>query len=195
MIGWSEILQGQLLAAVEYLTAGGWVVLPLAVLSLWLWSLIFYKLKQITGLRPGRGPARSGSWKAVLEREMNTGIKVSPDIRQARIERDRLLLEAKLDNQVKTILVLASVAPLLGLLGTVTGMITTFEVIARFGTGNARAMAGGISEALITTQLGLMIALPGLFLGNFISHRVDRMKARIRCYCLGLARAKETSAC
>jgi hypothetical protein len=56
--------------------------------------------------------------------------------------------------------VLAAVAPLLGLLGTVTGMIATFDVLAVFGTGNAKAMAGGISEALITTQTGLLVALP-----------------------------------
>ncbi len=67
-------------------------------------------------------------------------------------------------------------------------MITTFEVISRFGTGNARALAGGISEALVTTQLGLMVALPGLFLGNFISRRVEKTKARIRGHCLVLAR-------
>ncbi len=193
MGGWIRILESRLPAAVEYLAAGGWVMLPLAVLSLWLWALIFYKLIQLKGLRPGRGPARPGSWKAVLEKEMKTAADSSPGIRLARIERRRLLLEAKLDGQVKTLLVLASVAPLLGLLGTVTGMITTFEVISRFGTGNARALAGGISEALITTQLGLMVALPGLFLGNFISHRVERMKVRIRRYCLSLTRAGETT--
>ena len=70
-------------------------------------------------------------------------------------------------------------------------MITTFEVISRFGTGNAKALAGGISEALITTQLGLMVALPGLFLGNLIRRRVEKIKARIRGYCLSLVRTGE----
>jgi biopolymer transport protein ExbB len=58
--------------------------------------------------------------------------------------------------------VLAAMAPLMGLLGTVTGMITTFDILAIFGTGNVKAMAGGISESLITTQTGLIVAIPGL---------------------------------
>ncbi|MEQ8979702.1 MAG: MotA/TolQ/ExbB proton channel family protein, partial [Deltaproteobacteria bacterium] len=69
------------------------------------------------------------------------------------------------------------VAPLLGLLGTVTGMITTFEVITVFGTGNPRLLSGGISVALITTQLGLMVAIP-LVLGHaFVSRAVERRQA------------------
>lgn len=63
---------------------------------------------------------------------------------------------------------LTSVAPLLGLLGTVNGMITTFNVLTIFGTGNAKAMSGGISEALITTQFGLVIAIIGLFSSSVI---------------------------
>ncbi len=85
-----------------------------------------------------------------------------------------------------TILVLASLAPLMGLLGTVSGMLTTFDVIALFGTGNARALAAGVSEALITTQSGLVVALPGLFMGNFIRRRVDRLKGRLERYCFSL---------
>jgi biopolymer transport protein ExbB len=63
---------------------------------------------------------------------------------------------------------LASVAPLLGLLGTVTGMILTFQAITLFGTGDAKLMAGGISQALITTVLGLVVAIPLIFLHNLI---------------------------
>lgn len=67
--------------------------------------------------------------------------------------------------------VLAAIAPLLGLLGTVTGMMDTFDVLAVFGTGNAKAMANGISEALITTQTGLLIAIPGLYMKGFLDRR------------------------
>ena len=66
---------------------------------------------------------------------------------------------------------LASVAPLLGLFGTVTGMIETFQAISLYGTGDPKLMAGGISQALITTQLGLMAAIPLLFLHSLISSR------------------------
>lgn len=66
---------------------------------------------------------------------------------------------------------LASVAPLLGLFGTVTGMIETFQAITLYGTGDPKLMAGGISQALITTQLGLMVAIPLLFLYSLIASR------------------------
>ncbi|MBE9569130.1 MAG: MotA/TolQ/ExbB proton channel family protein, partial [Proteobacteria bacterium] len=80
---------------------------------------------------------------------------------------------------LSVIAVLAAVAPLFGLLGTVTGMMTTFDVIAVFGTGNAKAMAGGISEALITTQSGLLVAIPGLFMSVFLIRRADHLESNL----------------
>lgn len=74
------------------------------------------------------------------------------------------------------ILVIAAVSPLLGLLGTVTGMISTFEVITEFGTGDPKLLSGGISIALITTELGLMVAIPALLLGNLLSGWAERIK-------------------
>ncbi len=67
------------------------------------------------------------------------------------------------------VMVLAAVAPLLGLLGTVTGMITTFDMITEYGTGDPKMLSGGISEALITTMFGLIVAIPLLMLGNLMS--------------------------
>ena len=66
------------------------------------------------------------------------------------------------------ILVIAAVSPLLGLLGTVTGMISTFDVITKFGTGDPKMLSGGISTALITTELGLIVAIPTLLLGSLL---------------------------
>lgn len=74
------------------------------------------------------------------------------------------------------ILVIAAVAPLLGLLGTVTGMITTFEVITEHGTGDPQLLSGGISTALVTTELGLIVAVPTLLIGNALSGWADRIK-------------------
>jgi len=74
------------------------------------------------------------------------------------------------------IMVFAAVAPLLGLLGTVTGMISTFDVITEFGTGDPKLLSGGISEALITTQLGLAVAIPTLLIGNLLSGWSERIK-------------------
>lgn len=67
------------------------------------------------------------------------------------------------------ILVFAAVAPLLGLLGTVTGMISTFDIITEYGTGDPKLLSQGISEALITTELGLIVAIPSLLFGNMLS--------------------------
>jgi biopolymer transport protein ExbB len=78
-----------------------------------------------------------------------------------------------------SIAVLASVAPLLGLLGTVVGMTQTFDVIAVFGTGNAKALASGISIALITTQSGLLIAIPGLLMSAALGRQASRLEMRL----------------
>ena len=74
------------------------------------------------------------------------------------------------------ILVIAAVSPLLGLLGTVTGMISTFDVITEFGTGDPKLLSGGISIALVTTQLGLIVAIPLLLVGNVLSGWAERIK-------------------
>lgn len=77
----------------------------------------------------------------------------------------------KLEKGLPMIKLLAGVAPLLGLLGTVTGMIATFQAISLFGTGDPKLMASGISQALVTTMLGLMVAIPLLFLHSLLASR------------------------
>ncbi|MCK4379255.1 MAG: MotA/TolQ/ExbB proton channel family protein [Deltaproteobacteria bacterium] len=86
---------------------------------------------------------------------------------------------SRLSRNINIIYVLASIAPLLGLLGTVGGMISTFDAIAMYGTGNARAMAQGISAALITTQSGLFVSIPGLFMASFLHRRIGRIAQQL----------------
>jgi biopolymer transport protein ExbB len=81
---------------------------------------------------------------------------------------------------------LAGLMPILGLLGTVTGMIGTFNVIALSGTGDAKAMADGISEALITTQAGLVAALPLILGHSLLSTRLQRITEKIKSSCAQL---------
>ena len=81
----------------------------------------------------------------------------------------------RLERFLTTLGVLAAVAPLLGLLGTVTGMIHTFQGITVFGAGDPRMMSGGISEALITTQLGLAVAIPIMIAHHFYDRRVEKI--------------------
>lgn len=81
-----------------------------------------------------------------------------------------------LDRYGTLLLVIAAISPLLGLLGTVTGMISTFDVITEFGTGDPKLLSGGISVALVTTELGLIVAIPTLLLGNVLSGWAERIK-------------------
>lgn len=83
---------------------------------------------------------------------------------------------SQIDRFGNFVLVIAAVAPLLGLLGTVTGMIETFDVITEFGTGDPKLLSGGISAALVTTMLGLIVAIPLLLLGNLLSGWAQNIK-------------------
>ena len=82
-------------------------------------------------------------------------------------------LDVSLSKSLKTIVTCASIAPLLGLLGTVSGMVHTFETIKQFGFGNPVLLADGISEALLTTQAGLLVAFPLMLVYNYLERRVD----------------------
>ena len=89
----------------------------------------------------------------------------------------------------------AAIAPLFGLLGTVTGMITTFKMVTLFGTSDPRFMAGGISEALITTEAGLWIAIPSLLmrgiLGSMADGALGRLEAGALSVVIALAKPEE----
>lgn len=83
---------------------------------------------------------------------------------------------SQIDRFGSFVLVIAAVAPLMGLLGTVTGMIETFDVITEFGTGDPKLLSGGISAALVTTMFGLIVAIPLLLLGNLLSGWAQSIK-------------------
>jgi biopolymer transport protein ExbB len=81
----------------------------------------------------------------------------------------------RLERFLPTLNIMGAIAPLLGLLGTVTGMINTFHVITLYGTGDPKMMSGGISEALVTTMLGLSMAIPIMLISTFLSRRVEHI--------------------
>ncbi len=93
---------------------------------------------------------------------------------EARLYAVSLEIQAPLERYLGVLSVSAAAAPLLGLLGTVTGMIHTFRLITMFGTGDARLLSGGISEALVTTEAGLMVAIPALLVHAWCVRRVRR---------------------
>ena len=93
---------------------------------------------------------------------------------------EQLAEEASLLNRgLPTVAVLAAVSPLLGLLGTVTGMIETFQSITLFGTGDPKLMSGGISQALVTTQLGLAVAIPLVLFHSLLVGRANRLVEKL----------------
>jgi biopolymer transport protein ExbB len=164
----------------KYLQAGGGVLVPLTVLSLWMWILIFHKLILLYHFRRASAFRQDASPDSSHELPANgwqQQIRIAyHKQRTQRASYNMKLLDLlarrqvqKLERHTQTIVVIATAAPLLGLIGTVTGMIKTFDVISAYGTGNVKSLAGGIAEALITTQGGLVVAIPGLFMGNFIN--------------------------
>jgi len=115
----------------------------------------------------------------------SVGRVIAATLRNIRKERDHiediiseaiLFESSKIDRFGSAILVIAAVSPLLGLLGTVTGMISTFDVITEFGTGDPKLLSTGISEALVTTKFGLIVAIPLLLVGNILSSWATRTK-------------------
>ncbi|TVR51634.1 MAG: MotA/TolQ/ExbB proton channel family protein [Puniceicoccaceae bacterium] len=99
------------------------------------------------------------------------------DVETLELRLDEAILKdtPKLERGLGAIKILAAVAPLLGLLGTVIGMIITFQAITLFGTGDPKLMAGGISQALVTTVLGLATAIPLVLLHSILSGKSDRL--------------------
>ena len=181
----------------DYLQTGGVVMLPLVLVSLVMWLLImdraiFFRRLHHKNMsfqtawehvRAGRmpDPKRFGGAVSLLVARFNAARCGNPALDRFILDETVLCINRAMDAYLSVIAVLAAVAPLLGLLGTVTGMITTFDVLAVFGTGNARAMAGGISEALITTQTGHgpLVAIPGLYMQGFLRRRARALQQRI----------------
>ncbi len=91
-----------------------------------------------------------------------------------------------LEKNLSTLSTIGNITPLLGLLGTVFGMVKAFNVIAVMGVGKPEALAGGISEALLTTAFGLSIAIPTIVVFNYLSHRVDKLIRDMEVNCVDL---------
>lgn len=127
----------------------------------------------------------AGAVRHPAARVLTTGIKLSggkedsrsrEDIEEAMFEQF-LAEQPRLQRGLPLIAIASATAPLLGLLGTVTGMIETFRLINIFGTGDAKTLASGISEALVTTEFGLIVAIPALILHALLSRKVQGIKS------------------
>jgi len=148
------------------LLTGGWIVAVILALSTVMWGLILDRYLFIWLKGHQLVQEILDYWHT--QRSDNSTIN----------RRLRVGLTNKFHNQLSssigTIQVITAILPLLGLLGTVSGMIKTFEVLTVFGTGNVRGMADGISQALITTMAGLLTALSGIYFASNLKQKFDR---------------------
>jgi biopolymer transport protein ExbB len=129
-----------------------WVILAMSVL---MWALIVDRYVHYFFVMPRRRVRLLRLWG---QDQTGDGLPAAP-----RLKAMMAAFSAPMHRFLLPIHTLSSILPLLGLLGTINGMIKVFEVITVFGVGNARGMASGISEALITTMAGLVTALSGLY--------------------------------
>ena len=149
-----------------FLAMGGpvmWIIIGVAAAVGFLVSERYWYLLRAF---PGDMLACEETWRGVSRHRENLARR----IRTALVSETRIRLSRSLP-LLKT---LVAVCPLLGLLGTVTGMIQVFDVVAALGTGNARAMASGIARATLPTMAGMVVALPGLYFCLQLEHLVNR---------------------
>ncbi len=139
----------------DFMAQGGVVLYFILALSILLWSLILERIWFLRIELPRTNRSLAQQWQQRSEHQSWHARK----IRTAWLSRQKQAAQQFLP----FIGILIAVCPLLGLLGTVTGMIKVFDVLAITGTGNARAMANGISMATIPTMAGLVVALTGIF--------------------------------
>lgn len=184
------------MGVLELVKAGGWLMIPIIACSIVAMAIILERFWMLRSRRvlPGHLTALVWKWhkeghltpERILEvrhssplgRILAAGLtnrKHSRDIMKEAIGEVGRQVVSELERYLNTLGTIASITPLLGLLGTVIGMIKVFAVITSAGVGNASILAGGISEALITTAAGLAVAIPSLIFYRYFTGRVDRL--------------------
>lgn len=145
-------------ALLEFLATGGNVLVVIMIVAFFMWALIIERIIFWTTAKDGVIKRAKRAWAARTDHKSW----------YAHAIRDRLISEAKQETERFNgiIRALVAVTPLLGLLGTVTGMVEVFDIMAVTGSSNARLMAGGISKATIPTMAGLVVSLSGLIFIN-----------------------------
>jgi len=155
----------------DFMQTGGDVLLLIFAITMVMWALILERLWYFRITQPGRTRQVIDEWEARTD-------QVSWSAHQIR----RLLISEEsrqLNHSLPFIKTLVAICPLLGLLGTVTGMIEVFDVMAVAGNANPRAMASGVSRATIPTMAGMVAALSGMYfsiqLERFARHETQRV--------------------
>ena len=147
----------------DFMELGGDVLWAIMLVLFMMWTLILERLWYFYRVHPDRKQAILAAWES----------RADTTSWYARRIREAMISEAGLDlkQNIGMIKALIAICPLLGLLGTVTGMITVFDVMTYSGGGNARAMAGGVSMATVPTMAGMVAALSGVYFGTWLDHK------------------------
>jgi len=165
-------LQENLIAPIrDFFEAGGDVLFAILFVTILMWTLIIERLWFFYFVLPGRVRKVTETWNA----RSDTFSWYARQVRQ------QLVSEVGVEcrHYLPIIKALMAILPLLGLLGTVTGMIAVFDVMAFAGTGNARLMAAGVSKATIPTMSGLVAALSGLYFASWLEQKSTREVGKI----------------
>jgi biopolymer transport protein ExbB len=165
-------LQENLIAPIrDFFEAGGDVLFAILFVTILMWTLIIERLWFFYFILPGRVKKVTETWNA----RSDTFSWYARQVRQ------QLVSEVGVEcrHYLPIIKALMAILPLLGLLGTVTGMIAVFDVMAFAGTGNARLMAAGVSKATIPTMSGLVAALSGLYFASWLEQKSTREVGKI----------------
>ncbi|MEM0911625.1 MAG: MotA/TolQ/ExbB proton channel family protein [Pseudomonadota bacterium] len=152
----------------EFIATGGNVLYFVALALFFMWSLMIERYWFLTTVFPKEKNKIVEDWKA----RVDTSSWYAHRIRDAWISR----ASDKLSERMLVIRTLVAICPLIGLLGTVTGMINVFETMSTQGTGNPRLMAAGISMATIPTMAGMVAALSGLFFSSRLEAKAKMLR-------------------
>ena len=149
----------------NFMELGGDVLWAIMLVLFLMWTFILERLWYFYRVHPDRRSAVVQTWEA--RRDTTSWY--------AKRIRDGLVSEVSLElkQNIGLIKALIAICPLLGLLGTVTGMITVFDVMTYSGSGNARAMAAGVSMATVPTMAGMVAALSGVYFGTWLEHKAQ----------------------
>mgnify|MGYP003323940810 FL=1 len=149
----------------EFFEAGGPVLWGILFVTMIMWTLIIERFWYFNNLMPTLSNQALDRWKHIS----NKGDWFSMRIREQIISE----VSAETRKFILTIETMMQILPLLGLLGTVVGMIKVFDVMTFFGTGNARLMASGVSQATIPTMAGLVAAISGVYIANLLKRKAE----------------------
>jgi biopolymer transport protein ExbB len=142
------------------MSQGGPLMYGIGILTLWMWVLVFERVVFFKGSLKKERQESLSLWEARKERKSWN----AHQIRSAMISR----MNEKIDVNMDMITALVAMCPLMGLLGTVTGMIEVFSVLSLTGGGDAKSMAGGVSKATIPTMAGMVAAISGVFANTYL---------------------------